>query len=663
MRSISTYLSSLSLLVALGGSSVASAQFCDAEVSAISPDLQSQFGSTVDVSFTGDTFVVGSPFGDIGAGCPAGTATIYTLDPGSGSWLAVQELTTASGECDDQFGYDVSIFSDTLVVGAPFEDVAGVPDAGRVYVYRRAATGVWTLSQILAEVTPFAGARYGHSVSVQDGRIAVGAIRSGFFGPSAGAAYVYRNIGGAYIFEDRLAPDPAAPGAFFGTSVSLMGQTCVVGAVYDDSAANDAGAAYMFRRQPNTTWEQEAKFTPPNASANDFFGIAVGVWGSLAIVGAEGYDAGAPDSGAAFCYIRSATGTWSLEQQLSPSSPSPTGTFGRAVSIDEMRAAVTDFSGSAGGVAALFERMGPGGWSNTRNLDLGGAGNSGAFGTEVSIRGGVLVVGAPLRSTSVPFSGSAFVYDLDFEDCNQNALNDVCELAQNGSFLDCDGNGVIDSCQIALDPSSDCNINGVLDSCEIASFPGLDCDGDGTIDSCQLAADPSLDCNFNLVLDACDIASGLEVDVNGNLIPDQCEPVGTPAGCQTLANSTGAVSQLRAIGSGVAINNDLVLVGSQLPPNVFGFPLVSLSSGANVPPGAVGFLCLGGTIGRHLDLIFNTGPGGEALVLIDLLNIPQGSFITSADAGETWRWQLWHRDEFGGQGTSTFTDAIAIDFQ
>ncbi len=86
------------------------------------------------------------------------------------------------------------------------------------------------------------------------------------------------------------------------------------------------------------------------------------------------------------------------------------------------------------------------------------------------------------------------------DDCNNNALDDACEILQSIT-PDCNGNGVPDDCDIFNGFSTDCDDNGVPDEC-----------------------DP--DCNRNGVADACDIANGDSADRDDNGIPDECNPIG-----------------------------------------------------------------------------------------------------------------------------------------
>src|SRR3954465_15076383 len=59
--------------------------------------------------------------------------------------------------------------------------------------------------------------------------------------------------------------------AQFGASVSIDGDTAVVGSILqDDGDTNDAGAAYVFVRS-GTTWTRQAKLRAQDSAAGDQF--------------------------------------------------------------------------------------------------------------------------------------------------------------------------------------------------------------------------------------------------------------------------------------------------------------------------------------------------------------------------------------------------------
>ena len=135
--------------------------------------------------------------------------------------------------------------------------------------------------------------------------------------------------------------------------------------------------------------------------------------------------------------------------------------------------------------------------------------------------------------------------------------------------------------------------------------------------------------------------------------------------CAANNNSTGAPSSMSASGSNSVSANDLVLEANDLPLNSFGFFLTSQTQGfvAN-PGGSEGNLCLGGAIGRYVGpgQIQNSGAAGMISLAIDNTQVPQPTGFAAVAAGDTWNFQLWHRDSSGGNPTSNFTDGYEITF-
>ena len=138
--------------------------------------------------------------------------------------------------------------------------------------------------------------------------------------------------------------------------------------------------------------------------------------------------------------------------------------------------------------------------------------------------------------------------------------------------------------------------------------------------------------------------------------------------CQANPNSTGGPSSMGASGSNIVANNDLVLEAKDLPLNAFGFFLTSTVQGFVAGPGgSQGNLCLGGAIGRYVGpgQIQNSGATGMISLAIDNTQVPQPTGFVTIAVGQTWNFQLWHRDTggTGGGPTSNFTDGYEIVFQ
>lgn len=216
---------------ALVGSGVAHAQIA---LDSRNPERAGHFGRAVAMGdITGDgraDIIVGAQFEDVGAAGDQGRvyvyngrtrAPIYTLTaPGSpscgsegcrfGKAVAAQDVT-GDGRAD-------------IIVGAPFEDVGGNSNQGRVYVFD-GATGALTLT--LNTPNPQPTARFGDAVAAGDvngdGRadVIVGAPSQCFDVPPltcAGRVFVFDGRTGAMI-RTLNTPSPASNGEF-GRSVA-----------------------------------------------------------------------------------------------------------------------------------------------------------------------------------------------------------------------------------------------------------------------------------------------------------------------------------------------------------------------------------------------------------------------------------------------------------
>jgi hypothetical protein len=206
---------------------------------------------------------------------------------------------------------------------------------------------------------------------------------------------VFVRSGTTWSQQAYLKASNTGAGDRFGGSVSVSGDTVVVGAYLEDSSttgvnstpnnsATDSGAAYVFVRG-GTTWSQQAYLKASNTGANDYFGNSVAVSGDTVVVGAPYEDSGttgvnstpnesAADSGAAYVFLRSGT-TWSQQAYLKASNTGANDYFGWSVSVsgdtvvvganleDSSTTGVNstpDESASASGAAYIFMGIDPG---------------------------------------------------------------------------------------------------------------------------------------------------------------------------------------------------------------------------------------------------------------------------------------------------------------
>jgi hypothetical protein len=252
-----------------------------------------QFGRSV--ALEGDTAVIGAPDDDDN-GEESGSVYVY-IRTGS-TWTQQAKLHPSGGAAGDQFGRSVALDGDTLVIGTP-EEAHYPVRPGSAYVFVRTGS-VWTEQAKLIASDGVSWDSFGTSVVVDGDTAIVGADRDDDNGEETGSAYVFTCTGGVWTQQAKLIASDAA-GYHFGNSVALDGDTAVIGRYADDDYGETSGSAYVFTRAGGV-WSQQAKLLAPDASQWDLFGASVSLVGDTTVIGAPyhyGIDA---DSGSAFVF-------------------------------------------------------------------------------------------------------------------------------------------------------------------------------------------------------------------------------------------------------------------------------------------------------------------------------------------------------------------------
>jgi uncharacterized repeat protein (TIGR01451 family) len=339
------------------------------------------FGGSVAVS--GDTVAVGTSGDDLTHGRDVGTVSVFVR--AGTAWVEQQKIVAADAQPGDGLGRSVALSGDTLIA----------VNRAAAYVFVRTGT-VWTQQQKLVPSDAPTAPDFGMAVAGEGDTVVVtvaGATTSG--GTLAGAASVFVRSGTTWTEQQRLTASDGAGGDLLGRSVSLSGDTVVLGAPgVEGPPWFDAGAAYVFVRSGGV-WTEQQKLAVSEASHFNAFGSAVSLAGDTLAVGAPGADA-------VHVYTRSAT-TWAPSQRLAPWDPSGYSAFGTSVAHFGDVLAVGDFADSAGdlasrGAAYLFTRTAAG-WVPLQKLLVphGWAGDS--FGADMAMSPELLVVGAPYDDT------------------------------------------------------------------------------------------------------------------------------------------------------------------------------------------------------------------------------------------------------------------------
>ena len=293
---------------------------------------------------------------------------------------------------DDVFGASVALSGDTLAVGTGFEDSA--------------ATGI-------------GGNQLDNSAT------------------ESGAVYVFTRTAGVWSQQAYIKASNTNQDDLFGNAVALSGDTLVVGAASEDSAATgvngsqldnsvpSSGAVYVFKRNA-TTWTQQAYIKASNTNQGDQFGVSVAIAGDTLAVGASGERSDATGvngdqlsngvSGAGAVYVFTRSGTiWTQQAYVKASNTQLEDFFGASVALSGDTLAVgatfedsvatgingnqSDNSVASAGAVYVFTRSGTT-WSQQAYVKASNTNLADGFGTSVTLSGDTLAIGAQFEDSA-----------------------------------------------------------------------------------------------------------------------------------------------------------------------------------------------------------------------------------------------------------------------
>jgi len=407
--------------------------------------------------------VVGAPR-DRDAGLFSGSAYIFR-DTG-GTWVQEAKIVADDAAASDTFGSSVAISDGTVVVGSPGDDDAGL-SSGSAYIFRE-IDGQWQQIDKLVASGARQNDSFGLSVAIDGDAIVVGAPFDSSIGNLAGAVVVYQEIGGVWLETDELFASDAGASDRFGTSVSLADDLAIVGAINGDAdPVSNSGAAYIFR-QIDGQWEELTKITSDDAALGDSFGTSVAIDGDLAVIGADGNDDAGSFSGSAYIF-QDTNGGWTQVTKILSDDLGSNDQFGNAVAVDErivvVGARANDALGlNASGAAYVFRESG-GVWGQDSKFTPDDLDANDQFGVSISLAGGTLVSGAIAGdSPTTDGTGAGYVFSLGSAcepDLNDDGLLDADDFFE---FLDLFASG---------NPAADLDSNGLLDADDFFGFLAL----------------------------------------------------------------------------------------------------------------------------------------------------------------------------------------------
>jgi hypothetical protein len=269
-------------------------------------------------------------------------------------WTEQAKLLASDGASTDYFGRSVALDGDTALIGADADDDNG-DESGSVYVYVRTG-GVWTEQTKLLAGDGAAGDYFGAAVAIDGDTAIIGAQSDDDNGSNSGSAYVFLRQDGWWSQWGKLLPVDGAAGDYFGAAVAIGSSIAIIGSFCDDDNGDDSGSAYVFSRT-GISWTQQAKLLPADGGTQNQFGRKVALDGVTAIIGSAYDDDNGPHSGSAYVFTH-AVGVWAEKAKLLPVDGAAYDDFGWSVAVDGDTALIgawrDDDNGDESGSAYVF---------------------------------------------------------------------------------------------------------------------------------------------------------------------------------------------------------------------------------------------------------------------------------------------------------------------
>lgn len=259
-------------------------------------------------------------------------------------------------------------------------------------------------------------ARFGRSAALEGSVLAIGAHRQDL---EAGTVTVFEQVPDQPAQWQQTAvltaPD-RRPRDAFGISVALSGSTLVVGAYLDDAPQQDSGAAYVFRRTQDATWEFVTTLIAPDGRGSDEFGYSVDIDQNVIIVGARNDNSGLSRADSAYIFERpdAESDDWQPVAKLTASDQDVFDWFGSVVTVSDDMAAVSawrdDDRGSDSGSVYVYQRDNLGVWTETQKLTAIDGRADDRFGIDIDMSPEWLIVGATGKNLDVIDAGAAYLF-------------------------------------------------------------------------------------------------------------------------------------------------------------------------------------------------------------------------------------------------------------
>jgi hypothetical protein len=348
------------------------------------------FGSAI--SIDNNTALVGADFGNPDMNSRHQGA-VYVIIREGYTWVIQAKLSASDGAPGDMFGSAVSLDGDTALIGAYDAD----DHRGTAYVFTRSNT-TWSLQGQLFVPDRKSWDHYGRSVALKGDTAFIGAPGDNEWN---GSVYVFTWCGFFWALQQQLTAPDSDTYTYFGSSLSLDGDTILISA---------EESVYVFF-YTGSIWMWQGKIPSPDSNPLTHFGSSVSLNNDTALIGA--YQYGLPEeitNGSAYVYIR-IDDNWYEQANLTASDGAPEDTFGCNVFLDGNTAYIgaLHIDQQQPGSVYVFTRNGTY-WTQQQKLVASDGNKGDLFGSAIYAKGDVALIGALLNNEMGYGSGAVYEF-------------------------------------------------------------------------------------------------------------------------------------------------------------------------------------------------------------------------------------------------------------
>lgn len=322
-----------------------------------------------------------------------------------------QRVVDPFGAAGQRAGTSVAVLGSLALIGMPDDSGNGAAAGAVLGVLNN--NGVWVPAFILRAPTTDAFDRFGTSVAIDTGStgtwVAVGAPGAD---NGAGLVYVFRAVGGVLALHGLFRPGDIGLTSGFGATVALWAGTTPRVAGSAPAFASDSGAVATALINPAGGLTVEPTLLPPQTAGDrQTAGRSLALFGELLAAGAPDRTVGAFDNAGAVHLYRFNQG-WTYGGVVQSPTPAANARFGTSVSVKPGVMAVGAPASSGRGSAEVFEFDALGVPQFRQRLQLSGGVGTDWFGAAVALSddGRGLIVGAPRLTAIGPTQVGAAEY-------------------------------------------------------------------------------------------------------------------------------------------------------------------------------------------------------------------------------------------------------------